>query len=80
MREGRLDSNIEELGERGQVRKRVRVTGEQGVVLHGAWTMDSSVGGGSFENVTCITSCGQGEIVICGPIQMFLGSPAWLVI
>ena len=44
-----------------QVRKRVHVTGERGVVLHGGWTMDSSVGGGTFENVTCITSCGQGD-------------------
>ena len=43
-----------------QVRKRIRVIGEPGAVLHGAWAMDERVGGGSFENITCVTACGQG--------------------
>jgi hypothetical protein len=43
-----------------EVRKRIRVTGESSVVLHGPWTMDERVGGGSFENLTCVTACGQG--------------------
>jgi hypothetical protein len=43
-----------------EVRKRIHVTGEFGVILHGPWTMDEHVGGGSFSTVTCITACGQG--------------------
>ena len=43
-----------------EVRKRIKVTGESGVILHGPWAMDENVGGGEFEGVTCVTACGQG--------------------
>ena len=43
-----------------EVRKRIHVTGEPGAILHGPWATDERVGGGTFENVTCITACGQG--------------------